>query len=163
MHGLQACAVLILYLKAMTVSNSVHSSTEEIKQTFKHWPFFRFSHRANIQNGKAGKWKKNIEWLLCFLCFSRGSEHALPFASLCPSFCFHFPSPLTSQQLLFFRALCSYLCQLVQKILRDVTNFTFFCCFVCVCVELHFWQVYLKTTVVVFKCTEKFLWYTEYL
>lgn len=30
-------------------------------------------------------------------------------------------------------------------------------------VELHFWKVYMKTTIMIFKCTEKWLWYTEYL
>lgn len=30
-------------------------------------------------------------------------------------------------------------------------------------VELHFWKVYMKMTIMIFKCTEKWLWYTEYL
>lgn len=71
MHGLQACAVLISYVRAVAIINSVHSSTEGWVNLQALILFHIFSQA--IHTGSVVRLKNNIKWLC-----SQGSVHALP-------------------------------------------------------------------------------------
>lgn len=61
MHDLQACAVLILYVRAVAIINSVHSSTEDQVNIQALVLFHVFS--QTIHTGTVVRLKKNIKWL----------------------------------------------------------------------------------------------------
>lgn len=59
MHDLQACAVLILYVRAVAIINSVHSSTEDQVNLEALFLFHMFS--QTIHSGTVVRVKKNIK------------------------------------------------------------------------------------------------------
>lgn len=59
MHGLQACAVFILYVRAVAIISSVHSSTEDQVNFQALILFHNFS--QTIHTGTVVRLKKNIK------------------------------------------------------------------------------------------------------
>lgn len=134
MHGLQACAVLILYVRAAAIISSVHSSTEDQVNFQALILFHNFSH--TIHTATVVRLKKNIKWL----CQSGEC------ACTSPSFLFDpvpalFFFPLASDQTVpvVFYTVFFFLCEFAIKISRHITS--------CWCFHhFQYWIELLKNT-----------------
>lgn len=136
MHGLQACAVLISYVRAVAIINSVHSSTGDWVN-IQALILFRIFSQA-IHTGSVVRLKNNIKWL----CQSGQCACTSPSFLFDPVSALFLLWHLTRQYLLFFYTVFSLLCKLVQKILKHITSFWCFHLFqYCTSVK-HTWKIW---------------------